>query len=138
MGAGSRNGRGGNGDLPARVDPAGQVAGALGRLDSVSRALLDLSLRQRVTDERLAAIGRTDVETLRARRSAALRAVTRGMGLTPDQQCEHVRRALEELAGERPVPVAPVASGGRQRRRRAVMLGVLAAAGLLRPRGRKF
>src|SRR5919201_6438874 len=91
-----RRSAGDNGHVPPTTDPAAQVASALGGLDPATRALLDLSVRQNLTDDELASFGGTDLDSVGSRRAAALELVTRGLDLTPEEELEHVRRGLEE------------------------------------------
>jgi hypothetical protein len=78
--------------------PAPSVVSALEELDPASRALLDLSLRQDLDDELIAQVVQADVDVLHATRAEAVRLVTAGVDLAPEDELEYVREALEHLS----------------------------------------
>jgi hypothetical protein len=86
---------------PAALDPVSAILAAFTALDPTDQALLDLSVGRGVPDHELAAVSRSDAESLSARRAVALERVTRGLELTPDEQLEHVRRVLRDVADGR-------------------------------------
>ena len=86
-----------------------RVLAALERLDPSTVALLDLSLRWGIGDERIAEIGHTDLIELHQTRAEALRIVTEGLDAAPAEGLDLVREALALLFGDDP----PEAGGGQ-------------------------
>ena len=109
MGSGGRRFRRHDGERDPGAGRALRVLEALERLDPSTVALLDLSLRWGIGDERIAEIGQTDLIELHETRAEALRVVTDGIDAPPAESLELVRDALGLLFGDEP----PEAGGGQ-------------------------
>ena len=73
------------------------VGAALARLDTPSRALLDLSLRRGVPDDEIADVSRTDTEEVAQRRAAALERLGDELGLDGREQRDELFATLQDL-----------------------------------------
>jgi hypothetical protein len=106
-GSGGSHANGGAAAIATRAHPTVAVAEAIEGLDPAARALLDLSLRWDMDDEQMARVSQTDVETLHASRAEAVRLVTAGIDVPPEEELEYVRRGLAVLYKDTEVAPAP-------------------------------
>jgi DNA-directed RNA polymerase specialized sigma24 family protein len=74
-----------------------ELGAALARLDSESRALLDLSLRQALPDEEIARTLRVDEGDVAARRDEVLDRLARELGLDGREQRDELFATLPDL-----------------------------------------
>ncbi len=76
------------------------MAGAVRRLDPGSRALLDLSLRRRVPDERIGRVLGTGADEVRRRRALLIKRIAAELELTGIDDRARLRHELEHLPAE--------------------------------------
>ena len=86
-------------DEPAPLS-ADRLGAAVAVLDPGSRALLDLSLRWGVADERMARLLRVDVGDIARRRAGVIEQVAAQLGIDPLQGLGRLRTALADLPPE--------------------------------------
>ncbi len=99
---------------PAAFEPPPPVSrdrliAVLAEVDPGSRALLDLSVRWRVADERVARLLRTDADDIARRRAGVIEGVAGALGVDPLHGLGELRAALAELPAEAwgvPVPAS--------------------------------
>lgn len=82
---------------------------ALADVDPGSRALLDLSVRWQVADERVARLLATDADDIARRRAGVMEGVAGALGVDPLHGLDELRAALADLPAEAwgvPVPAS--------------------------------
>jgi hypothetical protein len=84
-------------DSDVEAVPQERLSDALGALDPVSRAVLDLSVRRGIPDGDIARLVGADPDRISARREAALREVAGAVGLTEADELVRVREALKQM-----------------------------------------
>jgi hypothetical protein len=84
-------------DSGVEAVPQARLSDALGALDPVSRAVLDLSVRRGIPDADIARLVGADPDRISGRREAALREVGAAVGLTGADELVRVGEALKQM-----------------------------------------
>ena len=98
-------------DQPLRL-PADRLIAALALLDPGSRALLDLSVRWGVDDQRVADLLRTEAREIARRRAAVMEQVAGHLEVDPLEGLGRLRAELAELPAEAWRVPAPASEAG--------------------------